>query len=103
MKGHPATAEETIEFLLKGSGRRGFVPIRREFVQGGLQTKPVPGPAAELLRRHDETAFDLYLLHRALATASPYDVKRHSLVWARALPLKNGRAGAVSQAWSRLA
>jgi hypothetical protein len=100
-----ATPDETVEHLIKRSGRKGYVPIRRSFVQSGRQRKPVPGPAADLLRRHDERGLDLFLLHRALATADPYDVCLDARVWARALNLatpRNTGAVAVSQTWKRL-
>ncbi len=101
-----ATPDETVAELIRQSKRRGFVPIRRDFVQAGSQGRPVPGPAAALLRRHDEGALDLFLLHRALATAHPYDVVRDARIFARALGLATARdsgAAAVSQRWSRLA
>ncbi len=101
-----ATPDETVAELLRRSKRRGFVAIRRAFVQSGPQGKPVPGPASALLRRHDEPGLDLFLLHRALATAHPYDVTRDARVFARALGLATPRdpgAAAISQIWARLA
>lgn len=96
----PATPLETKEALLKRSQRRSqVVPIRNAFVQRGTQTRPEPGPLAELVRRHDEQALDQYLLALALGTAPPYAVRRRADVWARALESK---VSAVSKGWARL-
>jgi hypothetical protein len=101
-----ANQDETVEDLLRTSGRRSAsVPLRRVFVQQGAQREPLPGPLAGLLRSHDERGLDLFLLHRAVASAEPWDVTRDARVWARALGLHeeaDGGIAAVSKAWRRL-
>jgi hypothetical protein len=101
-----ANQDETVEDLLRTSGRRsGAVPIRRVFVQQGAQREPRPGPLAAMLRSHDERALDLFLLHRAVASAEPWDVTRDARVWGRALGLEKEPdlgVAAVSKAWRRL-
>lgn len=97
----------TIAALLAAAGRKApAVPVRREFVQRGAQRSPQPGPLRDMVRRHDERALDLFLLHRALASSEPWDVARDGRVWGRALGLdrddKDGGASAVSKAWARL-
>ena len=78
--------QETIKDLLDASKRpTRSVPIRRAFVQGGTQQKPVPGPLATFVARHDEAALDLYLLFRAVASREPWNSAREAGVWARAL------------------
>lgn len=105
---HPLAADqdETVDDLLRASARSGkAAPVRVLFVQQGVQREPRPGPLAALLRAHDERALDLFLLHRAVASAEPWDVTRDARVWARALGLPGeGDAGAaaVSKAWRRL-
>ncbi len=105
---HPLAADqdETVDDLLRTSARTTqTVPLRRVFLQQGAQRKPRPGPLAALLRAHDERALDLFLLHRAMASAEPWDVTRDARVWARALGLhRDTDAGvaAVSKTWRRL-
>jgi hypothetical protein len=105
---HPLAADqdETVDDLLRTSARRSdSVPVRRIFVQQGAQREPRPGPLSALLRAHDERGLDLFLLHRAMASAEPWDVTRDSRMWARALGLQSdGDLGvsAVSRAWRRL-
>lgn len=105
---HPLAADQddTVEDLLRTSGRKTkSVPLRRVFVQQGVQRDPRPGPLAGLLRAHDERALDLFVLHRAVASADPWDVTRDARVWARALGLHRDRDGgvaAVSKTWRRL-
>lgn len=100
-----ASAQETVAALLGRSKRRSqAAPLRRSLVQGGAQNAPVAGPLAELVRRHDLIAIRLYLLLVALATAAPYAVRLHSMVWARAVGLDSAPSGttSVSRAWRRL-
>jgi len=100
-----ATPLDTKKELLRKSGRTGHeVPIRKTFVQQGTRATPQPGPLAELVRRHDGLALDLYLLMRAAASAAPYAVRRPAAVWARALGLPPGASSGsrVSKAWERL-
>jgi hypothetical protein len=98
--------QATIAALLDAAGRRKpEVPLRRDFVQQGEQRKPVPGPLAEMVRRHDERGLDLYLLLRAAASGAPWDVARDARIWGRALGLSadaDGGASAVSKTWARL-
>lgn len=80
--------------------------IRHNFVQGGPQSHPVPGPLHLMLKAHDARALDLFLLHRALVSAEPWgSFPLDARVWARALGLAaNADAGvtAVSKTWARL-
>lgn len=101
-----ADQDETVDDLLRTSARSSrSVPLRRGFVQQGGQGDPRPGPLAALLRAHDERGLDLLLLHRAVASAEPWDVTRDARVWARALGLQhdvNLGISAVSRTWRRL-
>lgn len=102
----PRDRQETIAALLEAAHRKKQeVPLRREFVQQGAQGSPQPGPLREIVRRHDERALDLYLLFRALASSSPWDVRRDARIWGRAIGLAtdaDGGAAAVSKTWMRL-
>jgi hypothetical protein len=107
MSSKPAREQqETIAALLNAANRKKQeVPLRRELVQQGAQRSPLPGPLREIVRRHDERALDLYLLFRALASSSPWDVKRDARVWGRTIglgPDADGGAAAVSKTWMRL-
>lgn len=78
--------KETTEQLLRASKRTTrSVPIRREFVQGGTQDKPLPGPLAKFVSRHDDAGLQLFLLHRAVTSKEPWTSAREAGVWARAL------------------
>lgn len=105
---HPLAADqdETVDDLLRTSARTsGAVPLRHVFVQQGAQREPSPGPLAFMLRAHDERGLDLFLLHRAVASAEPWDVTRDSRVWARALGIQgdiDSGVAAVSRTWHRL-
>lgn len=97
----------TIEGMLdacKRDTRR--VPVRHTFVQQGTQSDPEPGPLHEMVRRHDERCLDLFLLHRMMASADPWDVRpMPAKAWARALGVhldRDGGKAAVSKAWRRL-
>jgi hypothetical protein len=59
---------------------------------------------AELVRRHDDRALDLYLLFRAVASGGDWAVTESSQLWARALDLGTGPSAraAISKAWKRL-
>jgi hypothetical protein len=98
--------QATIVALLDAAGRvKQEVPLRRELVQTGPQRAPEPGPLREMVRRHDERGFDLYLLFRAAASSAPWDVTRDARIWGRAIGLASdadGGASAVSKTWSRL-
>lgn len=96
----------TIADLLNAAGRKtATVPIRRSFAQQGTQRAPKPGPLQAIVTRHDETALDLFLLHRALASSDPWDVIRDARIWGRALGHGTDAdrgASIVSKAWRRL-
>lgn len=58
-----------------------------------------------MLRAHDERALDLFLIHRAVASADPWDITRDARVWGRVLGLSRDSddgAAAVSKTWRRL-
>jgi hypothetical protein len=97
------------EFLEAAQRKNKVVPIRRLFVQQGKQRRPRPGPLAEMVRRHDATALDLYLLALAKATApvssrahgkDVHSVVLHNVVWGRLLA--DVSASTTTRAWTRL-
>lgn len=108
MTGKPDRSQlVTIDAMLAASKRdTRRVPIRNTFVQQGSQSDPEPGPLHEMVRRHDERCLDLFLLHRMMASADPWDVRpMPAKAWARALGVHHDRDGgkaAVSKAWRRL-
>jgi hypothetical protein len=102
-----ATQQETVEAILEASRRSSArAPVRRTFVQQrvALPIRVKGGPLADLVRRGRETALDQYLLLVAWASGGKYDVRRSSLVWARALGLPQDNSGtqAVSRNWRLL-
>lgn len=99
-----STSDGAVAALVDQSGRKGrHVGIRRTFVQRSERGRVEPGPLADLVRRHDERALDLYLLLRVKASAYPWTVHLPAVAWARCLglPEDSGKA-AVSKAWQRL-
>ncbi|MCU1616477.1 MAG: hypothetical protein JWO98_4017 [Frankiales bacterium] len=102
----PRDQTATIVALLDAAGRRdAAVPLRRAFVQQGTQRAPEPGPLQKIVTRHDDTALDLYLLFRGMASSDPWDVTRDARIWGRALGHGSdvdGGASVVSKAWRRL-
>lgn len=96
----------TIAALLDAAGRKSKeVPLRRTLLQQGDQRNPVPGPLASIVKRHDELALDLYLVHRAAASSAPWDVTRDARIWGRVVGHGtdvDGGASIVSKAWRRL-
>jgi hypothetical protein len=99
-----ASQASTLNAILKESGRPGKVPIRKGFVQRGSREKPEPGPLAAIVARGREKTLDQYLIGLTWASAKPFDVRKDSRIWARALGLPaddSGRA-AVSRNWSFL-
>lgn len=98
------TPDAAVGALLEQSGRKGrHVGIRRAFVQRTEGRRAEPGPLAELVRRHDERALDLYLLLRAKASATPWTVHLPAVAWARCLGLSESAGQtAVSKTWQRL-
>lgn len=91
--------------LESGNRLNGKVPLRRAFVQQGGQADPEPGPLASLVRNGDQRGLDLFLLLKAVASASPFNSSRNAEVWARALRLTGMTAEeqTVSRIWRRLA
>ena len=101
----PTRQETVAAFLAVAARRSAAVPLRTTFVQQGERAKPSPGPLQIFVRSHDESALDLFLLHRARASTAPWDVAVDARVWARALGLATPRdsgAAAVSKLWTRL-
>lgn len=96
--------DKTVEFLIKDSQRKKNVSIRNDFVQTGGMKKRTPGKLGALIKSSNGRSLDLYLLHRLLASADPWDTKRESAVWARALGLGDEEYGrtAVSRCWAKL-
>jgi len=100
MKPPVSTRQETIQAILKRSNRQA-VPIRRSFVSP--ENPALHPPLAELVRRHDDRALDLYLLILAQASAGAFDVAHPAAVWARALGLDGVHgAASVSKVLTRL-
>jgi hypothetical protein len=94
--------KETVNAILNESSRPGKVPLRNSFVQQGQRGKNArEGKLAEIVRRGRGSALDQFLLLLAWASAEPYDVKRDSRVWARALGLAQDSSGraTVSRNW----
>lgn len=102
----PPEQTATIAALLDAAGRKSrAVPLRRTLLQQGTQRDPKPGPLRDIVKRHDETALDLYLLHRAVASSDPWDVTRDARIWGRAIGHGtdvDGGSSIVSKAWRRL-
>jgi hypothetical protein len=102
----PLSQQETIEDLLERSGR-GFVPIRKSFVQQGRGKQTKAGPLASFVTAHDERGLDTYLLGHAIASADPWRCDYPSDMWVRALDLSAtatpaAARGAVSKIMRRL-
>jgi hypothetical protein len=99
-----ASQDSTVTAILAEGQRPGKVPLRSDFVQQGERGAPSPGPLAAIVRRGRVRALDLYLLLVAWASAEPYNVRRDSRIWARALGLGTSDAAraAVSRNWAFL-
>ncbi len=101
-----ATPKETVRALLKTAGRipDGAAPIRRDFVQQGVQGHPEPGLLAQFVRNGDQRGLDMYLLLKAVASAPPYNSNRSAAVWSRALrhTAPTASVQTVSKIWKRL-
>src|ERR1035437_504148 len=103
-----ATAEDTVDDIVRRSGRtgRGF-PVRRPFLQQ-LDEKGelVPGPLAGLVAAGDHRALLLYLLLLTKASAIPWNAALPAAVWARAigidLPTSKTATSTISKIWLRL-
>lgn len=96
--------EKTVLALILGSQRKKNVPIRNDFVQTGGKKNPTPGLLGSMIKSTNGRSLDLYLLHRLVASADPWDTKRDAAVWARAMGLGDEEYGkdAVSKCWARL-
>lgn len=80
--------KETIAAMLAASKRRSeMVQIRNSFVQKGKKGAPEPGALAQMVAKHDRSGLDLFLLHRMMASADPWDAGKEAGVWSRALGL----------------
>ena len=91
MKVPRATSQETIEALLKTSGR-DLLPLSYRFIQHrDAQDKGIPGPLALFVKAHNNRGLHQYLLAHAAASAGQFEVTRDSRVWARALGLAEGK------------
>lgn len=68
----------------------------------------MPGVLGTLVKSHNERALDLYLLFRLCAVTDPWDVKKPSILWGRALGLslegsnRNYVSDTVSKLWGKL-
>jgi hypothetical protein len=62
----------------------------------------LPGPLATFVARGRDKALDQYLLALAWASGGDHDVRKHSLVWARACgyPADSSGQSAVSRGWA---
>lgn len=102
----PATAHDTVDFIVQGSQRRGSFPLRRTFIQQKHGRETIEAPLASFVSSGDKTALLLYFLALTKASHDPWDVSLHSAVWARALglpdPTGNTARGRISKAWTRL-
>lgn len=99
-----ATRLETATALAEGAKRRA-VPIRNTFVQqvNTPQADDREGPLAGFVRTGDKRALNAYLLVHTAASAEPWDVRRESEVWARALGIASRNpAASMSKVWARL-
>lgn len=102
----PLTHRETIDDLLKQSGRN-IVPIRKAFVQQPPGSPDRAGPLAEFVTSRDARALDAYLFVHALASAEPWTCTYPSSTWARVLDLAavcepESAKAAVSKVFRRL-
>lgn len=102
----PAKEYDTVDFIVKGSRRRGSFSLRRTFIQQKHGRETIEAPLASFVSSGDKTALLLYFLALTKASHDPWDVSLHSAVWARALglpdPTGNTARGRISKAWTRL-
>lgn len=96
--------DNTIEALIDRSKRKKNLSIRNDFVQTGNGKSARPGVLGELIGSKNGRSLDLYLLHRLVAAAEPWDTTLGASVWARALGLPDTDYGksAVSRCWVTL-
>jgi putative ABC transport system substrate-binding protein len=75
---HPGTSDDGgigVTAFRKGLGEAGFVEGRNVAIDyrfGGNQTEPLPGLAAELVRRGDAAIWPLSVEHRTPGGRGPY-------------------------------
>jgi hypothetical protein len=100
------SAGDTVDAIVAASKRRGYFPVRSEFVQRWVTNKPMPGPLSSLVSAGDLRALQLYLLLVTKACAPPWDSALPASAWARALdlPLPESRTArsTISKIWLRL-
>lgn len=99
--------KETIAQMLEASKRpSSMVQIRNSFVQRGKKGARTPGALAEMVSAHDRSGLELFLLHRMIASAPPFDAGKEAGVWSRALGLAESdevmHGERVSRIFSRL-
>lgn len=96
--------DNTIKALIDRSKRKKNISIRNDFVQTGNGKTARPGVLGELISSKNGRSLDLYLLHRLVAAAEPWDTTLGAAVWARALGLPDDDYGksAVSRCWATL-
>lgn len=96
--------DNTVKALIDRSKRKKNLAIRNDFVQTGNGKTARPGVLGELISSKNGRSLDLYLLHRLVAAAEPWDTTLGAAVWARALGLPDNDYGksAVSRCWATL-
>jgi len=104
MSGPVASRQETIEWFLTTSKRKGKVPVHKVFVQrpGAL---PGPGPLARFVTAGRERGLDLYLLLLLRSAGHPHKVALPAGTWARALGIAtpDTASAALAKQWRWLA
>ena len=96
-----ATSQETLNWLLEKSKRKGSVPLHNCFLQLGRGASVKPGPLSMFVSSGRQTALDLYLLALLLASGKPYNVAQPAGVWARILGVGSEKTAAstISRQW----
>jgi len=102
-----ATAFETIDEIVRQSGRRETTPLRTQFLQAAdKQGVKTPGPLASFVQRQDPQALRLYLLALTKASSKPWETALPAAVWARALnldlPESKSAVSKISKMWKRI-
>lgn len=102
----PVTRRSTVT-ALADRARRGFVPVRRTFVQKTASAKTRAdgrsGPLATFVRTGDDRGLDALLLVLTAASRDPWNVSLAADVWARALGISVTKpSAAMSKVWRRL-
>lgn len=104
MSGPVASRQETIEWFLTTSKRKGNVPVHKVFVQRS-GASPGPGPLARFVSAGRERALDLYLLLLLRSAGHPHKVALPAGTWARALGVAtpDTASAALAKQWRWLA